>query len=46
MYVFNAVVSFQYKGLSMRLDVQYAKVRISIGYKVSKPNNFKTLDNG
>jgi hypothetical protein len=46
MYVFNAVVYFQYKGLSTRLDVQYAKVRISIGYKDSKPNNFKTLDNG
>jgi hypothetical protein len=46
MCVFSAVASFQYKGLSTRLDVQYAKVRISIGYKDSKPNNFKTLDKG
>jgi hypothetical protein len=46
MCVFNAVVSFLYKGLRTMPDVQYAKVRISIGYKDSKPNNFKTLDNG
>jgi hypothetical protein len=28
------------------LDVQYAKARISIGYKDSKQNKLTTLDNG
>jgi hypothetical protein len=46
MCVFNAVVFFQYKVLGTKPDVQYAKERISIGYKDSIPNNFKTIDNG